>query len=967
MVGTLRLLWLLLIIHVSGVLGAGLFEEELKSYPVVGVLAADARRPDTPPSDSEEAPRGALHNEERVHLKPDGTVSFDCPRSVCGTEFYFGRVLKGEENHEPPKKLTDKDGAPRASSMSGADESVGTNSAEGKSENPTEELLLKDIVHITDMSWLGTDEKMHQLAFVKNSTVPDSPQRLCLVCACATVKVCETVQTYPERLLQGFPGHVHPDHPSYVQLPIYKYFRKAGAEVAFPKDAPTIFQPRIYDGNIPVDRKLSSSKLGIFSLAAELLFGAKGEAQRGETEPSSADPAPSVDAGMQQKSNVSEQHTDLENAELHTEKPQLSEESSGSDSARTAGATTPEWKREMYRAWHSLWILNLVAYEASDIWGWVQNHRASTFIFPPWKVTDVGVLRTAEAAPMRWRDLSPRFHVEPNMELSLEALKQGATPGNDGVHTESGEGVGKGEAGGAPPLQLKLGQDVGRSVSSGTQEDDAMVAGRHAKEYSGVTSSKSAEAAAEATERRSDPWGDVASTVVSTAKFKEEPDAKKAQETPGADVLSREGAREKQGADIFAGSLNSTGGNSSSSSDVPEGCIPYLTDMSLFKKFGWPSGRLVFAGPSGSKKPDEAGNTTGEWVDGSWKPKIIGSNVKCLPVVHPDTCGLTASFNRLHEAPWVWRFERDRNVMPSSREDNLAYADIVWIFRGTFVSKQWLLNGMGVAVPYKTLSKRGHFHYGLTYLFDKAVRPLMEKHLKLLEHQIVGRKTPLVVVFSGHSLGAAIAEMSSWYFAKRAKTLVDKNMLEIRTVAFGSPSWGDKMAYEDFLASGVKSQEINMDIDPVGVLFGEEDLTKLSHKKPFLMKLYVEDMDKVEVASSTPGAPPFSGRIWTRPTYRPTPILRRLAAMFFDLENVDMVLLDPTLAHFVAYTASLTIMAGLLEEASFGSGVAAPLADAVFHLVGHPRNAALKKAYEQLDSVLRRVDADRAAEEGSKG
>lgn len=39
------------------------------------------------------------------------------------------------------------------------------------------------------------------------------------------------------------------------------------------------------------------------------------------------------------------------------------------------------------------------------------------------------------------------------------------------------------------------------------------------------------------------------------------------------------------------------------------------------------------------------------------------------------------------------------------------------------------------------------------------------------------------------------------------------------------------------VASGVKAQEINMDIDPVAVLFGEEDLTRLSHKKPFLMKV----------------------------------------------------------------------------------------------------------------------------------
>lgn len=119
----------------------------------------------------------------------------------------------------------------------------------------------------------------------------------------------------------------------------------------------------------------------------------------------------------------------------------------------------------------------------------------------------------------------------------------------------------------------------------------------------------------------------------------------------------------------------------------------------------------------------------------------------------------------------------------------------------------------------------------------------------------------------------------------------------------------------------------------------------------------------MEVASTVPGAPPFSGRIWTRPSYRPTPIFMRLAAMFLDLESVDVALLNPMLSHFVAYTAMLTIMAGLLEEASFGSGAAAPLAETVFHLVGHPRNSVLKKAHEKLDSVLRRVEADRAAEQ----
>lgn len=85
--------------------------------------------------------------------------------------------------------------------------------------------------------------------------------------------------------------------------------------------------------------------------------------------------------------------------------------------------------------------------------------------------------------------------------------------------------------------------------------------------------------------------------------------------------------------------------------------------------------------------------------------------------------------------------------------------------------------------------------------------------------------------------------------------------------------------------------------------------------------------------------------------------------MVLDLEDVDMVLMDPMLAHFTAYTAFLTVMAGLLEKASFGSAVASPFIRGIPNMVGHPRNSALKEAHEALERLLRRVEADRAAEQ----
>ncbi|KAL8435812.1 hypothetical protein ACSSS7_002189 [Eimeria intestinalis] len=316
---------------------------------------------------------------------------------------------------------------------------------------------------------------------------------------------------------------------------------------------------------------------------------------------------------------------------------------------------------------------------------------------------------------------------------------------------------------------------------------------------------------------------------------------------------------------------------------------------------------------------------------------------------------------------------------------------------------------MAVAVPYRPLSKVGRFHYGMIYLFDKTVRHLLDKHLRELKERLKGRQTPLTIVFTGHSLGAAIAEMSSWYFAKRTGALIQQGRLIVRTVTFGSPSWGNAAAYEDMHKSGALTQEVNLDIDPVWTLFGEESLSGLLNKKPFQMQfctlsmkfctletevlhsrdyspeatahvallaafdltsslgglkiqLHVQDMDQVEVASSVPGEPPFSGRVWTRPNYRPTTWLKKLAAMVFRMEDVDMLLLDPGISHFAGYTAALTLMAGLLDEASYGSGVAAPFSDNSA-TTGHAQNVQMKTAHQKLRTILRRVEADRLAED----
>ncbi|KAL8448231.1 hypothetical protein Emag_003999 [Eimeria magna] len=790
---------------------------------------------------------------------------------------------------------------------------------------------------------------------------------------CLFIKACGTDQQYPERLLQGYPNHVHPNDPSYLQLPMFAYLRRVGAEVAFPRDAPTLFEPRIYDGNKPVDRKQGPSKVALFGVLRDLIGHITHGHQSTKGQAKVNYPTPSYGSAQQSETVGAAAHSVKFTEDADIQMPEVSEEY---PPPKPSSATKDAWKKRIYLTWHNLWLLNILVYQASDLWPWVQNHRAETFAFPPWKVKFVGVLRTTEVAPMRWRDLSPRFSVEPfGANDSETAGTHSKTAGKQGFQHPSNVGGSltstRAQVADAHAEYLaafrsaELSSDSGLDGEPGFQSEDEPFG--HGSSYSHKFPSFSPFSLERGDSRNSPDHLASAGTGHVGASPTWDTDKPKRRRRRGAISSDSEAIESLVEQIERLASLDIASQEAQEPPPLPEGCSPVMTDMSFFKKAGHPHGRLRVQGPALLKsRPGEFQSDQGS----GWRPKVQGSEVECPPQLHPDTCGLTAAFNRPYESPWIWLLERDEKQLPKDETEKVDYPDLLWIFRGTFSSKLWIINSMGVAVPYRPLSKVGRFHYGITFLFDKAVRHLMDRQLRQLKDRLAARTTPLTIVFSGHSLGAAIAELSSWYFAKRARALIQQGKLIVRTVVFASPStylrcsqWGDAAAYEDMHKSGALTQEVNLDIDPVCVLFGEESLTGLLNKKPFQMQLHVEDMDQVEVASSIPGEPPFSGRVWTRPIYRPTPLLKKLAAMVFNLEDVDVLLLDPGLSHVSGYTAALTIMAGLLDEASFGSGVAAPFISDNSQPTGHALNQQLKAAHKVLQTVLRRVEADRMSEE----
>ncbi|XP_026192184.1 uncharacterized protein LOC34623907 [Cyclospora cayetanensis] len=466
------------------------------------------------------------------------------------------------------------------------------------------------------------------------------------------------------------------------------------------------------------------------------------------------------------------------------------------------------WKKEVYNSWHNLWALQLMMYDTGYMWQWSQNMNANTFFFKPWRVTRVATMTTAEAAPLRYDNLTPRFHVDPS----------------------------------AVPT---------------------------AQEYAT--------------------------------------------------------------------------------------CPQHLTDLEFFDKVKAPKGRL-----------------TAQWGRmGMWDPTgflekkepqcpVSSTVVQCPPLVNPDTCGSDATYLRPVETPWLFRLERDSNwVSWETEETQSDYVDRIWSARGTALPKLWLLNTMWETVvdPELSPSKQARIHSGFLFLFKRAAKKIIDEDIEEVTEKINATGRRQVVLFTGHSLGSAVAQITAWYYAVKARALVQSRLLQIRCVTFGSPAWGNETAYEEFVASGVLAHDIATSVDPVTTLNGEPGLGHgLQWRKPYHYRIMLEDMKKVVVASANPVDPDFSGQLWIRKEFHPGNFLKRTFGALVNMNDVDSVFLNPMLTHFLSYTATLTIMADLVPEADYGSGLAAPLITE--HLIkysAHMVNSALIAAGPRMNLVLRLI------------
>ncbi|KOB86648.1 hypothetical protein PFDG_02499 [Plasmodium falciparum Dd2] len=148
--------------------------------------------------------------------------------------------------------------------------------------------------------------------------------------------------------------------------------------------------------------------------------------------------------------------------------------------------------------------------------------------------------------------------------------------------------------------------------------------------------------------------------------------------------------------------------------------------------------------------------------------------------------------------------------------------------------------------------KRRRLHKGYLFMFEQTVKPYLDGLKKVLLNELKNKskytsETPYAIIFTGHSFGAALAQISSFYFSK-IMDLKNRTNLKLYSITFGLPTYQDSTFYEDFRNSGVIINNININHDPVRVIMavpGINDFVNHDEERKLMINFEVEQLKKL--------------------------------------------------------------------------------------------------------------------------
>lgn len=79
-------------------------------------------------------------------------------------------------------------------------------------------------------------------------------------------------------------------------------------------------------------------------------------------------------------------------------------------------------------------------------------------------------------------------------------------------------------------------------------------------------------------------------------------------------------------------------------------------------------------------------------------------------------------------------------------------------------------------------------HSGFLFAFESIFKDMLKDDLQEVARKAEATRKRQVVLFTGHSLGGAVAQIAAWYYANQTRSLLDAGLLQIRCVTFGAPA-----------------------------------------------------------------------------------------------------------------------------------------------------------------------------------
>lgn len=104
------------------------------------------------------------------------------------------------------------------------------------------------------------------------------------------------------------------------------------------------------------------------------------------------------------------------------------------------------------------------------------------------------------------------------------------------------------------------------------------------------------------------------------------------------------------------------------------------------------------------------------------------------------------------------------------------------------VYQSWLVTNLSKGIVDNLLTDEGKIHEGFSVLFREAIKSALDEDISELRDILEKRHERHVILFTGHSLGGALSQISSLYYAKHTADLIEQDLLQIRAVTFGTPA-----------------------------------------------------------------------------------------------------------------------------------------------------------------------------------